>query len=218
VLRYQALVRDGKSPLARTARECCWADAIFCPARQKASPVTRYHLLSPRLLTIVSMTLAAALSRLIPHPPNFTPIGALALFGGACYAGRRTAFAVPLGALLLSDLIIGLHRLVPVVYGYFALMVLLGFWLRGRRTLIPIASATLASSILFFVVINFAVWALGDGYPKTWIGLTECYLAGIPFSRNLLLGDATYATALFGGLALAEQAFPQLREPALKPA
>ena len=177
-----------------------------------------------RFLVLVGMILAAAASRLIPHPPNFAPIGAMALFGGACFAHRRAAFVVPLAAMFLSDLAIGLlsgnlslglHRLIPVVYGSFALIVCLGFWLRSRRTVLPIAGATLAGSVLFFVLTNFGVWALGSLYPNTWEGLVACYVAAIPFFHNTLLGDAVYSTALFGGLALAEKGLPALREPVL---
>ncbi len=159
---------------------------------------------------------------MIPHPPNFAPIGALALFGGACFANKRSAFLVPITAMFLSDVAIGLasgdmtlglHRLVPVVYGAFALIVCLGFSLRRRRRLAPIATAALASSVLFFVVTNFGVWALGSWYPKTWAGLVTCYIAAIPFFGNTLLGDAVYTTALFGGLALLERGFPALRAP-----
>ncbi|MCI0330697.1 MAG: hypothetical protein L0196_07065 [candidate division Zixibacteria bacterium] len=176
-----------------------------------------------RFLVLVGMILAAAASRLIPHPPNLAPIGAIALFGGACFAHRRAALVVPLAAMFLSDLAIGvlsgnlslgLHRLIPVVYGSFALIVCLGFWLRTRRTLVPIAGAMLTSSVLFFVLTNFGVWALGAWYPKTWGGLVACYVAAIPFFHNTLLGDAVYTTILFGGLALAERGFPALRTPA----
>lgn len=175
-----------------------------------------------RFLVLVGMILAAAASRLIPHPPNFAPIGAMALFGGACFASKRLAFLVPSAAMLLSDLAIGLlsgdlslglHRLIPVVYGNFALIVYLGFWLRRRRNAVPIAGAALASSVLFFVLTNFGVWALGSWYPKTWDGLVACYVAAIPFFHNTLLGDAVYSTVLFGGLALAEKGLPLLREP-----
>ncbi len=169
--------------------------------------------LSPRLLTLVTMTMAAAATRLIPHPPNFTPFGALALFGGACYADRRAAFAVPLVALFLGDLVLGLHVLMPAVYGSFALIVVLGFWLRRRRNVVTIASAALAGAILFFVITNFAVWAVSHTYEKNWQGLAMCYIAAIPYFQNTLLGDASYTFALFGGLALAEWAFPRLREP-----
>jgi hypothetical protein len=177
-----------------------------------------------RFLVLAGMILAAGASRLIPHPPNFAPIGAMALFGGACFASKRLAFLVPLVAMFVSDMAIsllsgdlslGLHRLIPVVYGSFALIVCLGFWLRRRRKVVPIAGAALASSVLFFVLTNFGVWALGSWYPKTWDGLVACYVAAIPFFQNTLLGDAVYATVLFGGLALAEKGLPALREPAL---
>jgi hypothetical protein len=175
-----------------------------------------------RFVVLASMILAAATSRLIPHPPNFTPIGAMALFGGACYASRRAAFLVPLGAMLLSDLAIGLmsrdlwrglHALIPIIYGSFAVAVCLGFWLRHRRRILPIAGTVLASSVLFFVVSNLAVWVVSSWYPKTWGGLVACYVAALPFFRSTLLGDALYASVLFGGLALAEHKVPALREP-----
>lgn len=171
------------------------------------------RLLTPRFVTLATMTLAAALSRLVPHPPNFTPLAALALFGGACFADRRAAFGVPLAALFLSDLVLGLHRFIPVVYGSFALIVFLGFWLRSRRNVVPIACASLAGSVLFFVLTNFAVWAIGSFYPRTWQGLIACYVAAIPFFHNTLLGDALYTSALFGGLFLVERVSPKLREP-----
>lgn len=180
-----------------------------------------------RFVVLVGMILAAAASRLIPHPPNFAPIGALALFGGACFTSKRVAFLVPLAAMLLSDLGIGvlsgdlslgLHALIPVVYGSFALIVCLGFWLRRRRNAVPIAGAALASSVTFFVLTNLGVWSLGSWYPKTWDGLVACYVAAIPFFHNTLLGDAVYVTVLFGGLALAEKGWPVLRERELAPA
>lgn len=176
-----------------------------------------------RFAVLVSMIVAAATSRLLPHPPNVAPIGAMALFGGACFASKRAAFLVPLLAMLASDLAIGwlsgdpsmgLHRLIPVVYGSFALIACVGFRLRTRRRAAPIAAAALASSLLFFVLTNFGVWALGSWYTKTWAGLAACYVAAVPFFRNTLLGDALYTTLLFGGLALAERGFPALRAPA----
>src|SRR5438128_8384087 len=120
-----------------------------------------------RFLVLIGLILAAATSRLIPHPPNFSPIGAMALFGGACFAQKRWAFILPIAALLLSDLALGLYRLMPVVYGSFALIVCLGFCLRRHRKAVPIAGAALTSSVLFFVLTNFGVWALGSLYPKT---------------------------------------------------
>lgn len=175
----------------------------------ETSPPSRYFFLT-------AMIVVAILGRLIPHPPNFTPVGALAIFGGACFADRRLAFALPLAVLFVSDLFIGLHVLIPVVYGSFALNVLLGRWLRSRRTVFSTAGVTLVGSIQFFVVTNFACWVYFY-YPDTLAGLTAYYIQGIPYFLNTLLGDATYSTLLFGGLALAERGFPVLREPTLQP-
>ncbi len=165
-----------------------------------------------RALVIVGMVLAAAVSRLLPHLPNFTPIAAMALFGGARLADRRLAFLVPLAALFLSDLVIGLHAGMPFVYGSFALIVGLGLRLRERRSALPIAGAALAGSLLFFVVTNFGTWAVGGIYPRTPAGLAACYLAAIPFFGPTLAGDAIYTTLLFGGLALAVRWVPALTE------
>ncbi len=136
----------------------------------------------------------------------------MALFGGACLADRRLALLLPLAVLFLSDLVLGLHVLVPVVYGSFALNALIGRWLRSRRTIPITATVTLVGSVQFFVVTNLASWWLF--YPHTATGLVECYIAAVPYFQNTLLGDAVFTTALFGGLALAERGFPALREPA----
>jgi hypothetical protein len=167
----------------------------------------------PRSSVLVGMILAAAAARLAPHAPNFTPIAAIALFGGAHFADKRLAFGVPLAALLLSDLVLGFYGGMAVVYGSFALIVGLGFWLRSRRTIWPIAGAALASSLLFFLVTNFGMWAAGSLYPRTLSGLGVCYAAAIPFFRNTLAGDLFFSAVMFGGFALAEKRFPSLREP-----
>lgn len=169
-------------------------------------------MLSVRLIVLIGVILAAAASRVIPHPPNFTPIAAMALFGGAQFADRRLAFLVPLSAMFASDLVIGLHALLPVIYACFALIVCLGFWVRSRKSVFRIAGATLAGSVLFFVVTNFAVWAAGSLYPKTLDGLVTAYVAAIPFFRNTVLGDAVYVVALFGGFALIESLVAALRD------
>lgn len=176
-------------------------------------------MLTMRSTTLAGMIFLAAASRLVPHPPNFAPIAAMALFGGARFADRRAAFLVPLAAMFISDLLIGLHGLMPVVYGSFALIVCMGLWLRRREGVHTVAGTALAGSILFFVATNFGVWALSSSYPKTAQGLVACYAAAIPFFGNTILGDLFYAAALFGSFALAERRFPVLREaPALEPA
>jgi hypothetical protein len=183
-----------------------------------------FRFVSPRSTVIASAVLLAAVSRLIPHPPNFAPITAMALFGAATLADKRLALLTPLLALFVSDLCIeALHRMglmaswgiysgMWVTYSAFLLITLMGFLLRRHRTVPAIAGATLAGSVVFYVVTNFGVWAFGRLYPRTLEGLLACYTAAIPFFHNTLLGDAVYGTVLFGGFALAERLLPVLRE------
>jgi hypothetical protein len=172
--------------------------------------------LQPRSLVIMGIVFAAAALRIAPHPMNFTPIGALALFGGAYFSSKRAALAIPLLSLAAGDIFIGFHRLIPYVYASFLVTVAIGFWLRGKRSMPRVGAATLASAIQFFVVTNFAVWFTSTGtYAKTAAGLAACYIAGIPFFWNTLAGDAFYVLLLFGGMTLAERRFPSLREPSL---
>jgi hypothetical protein len=178
-----------------------------------------------RNLVILGAILLTAVTRTLPHPPNFAPMTALALFGAATLADKRVAVLVSLLSLLVSDLCIDiLHRWglmdtwgfysgMWMTYTAFLLVTLLGFALRRHRSLPGVASATLAGSLLFFIVTNFAFWATFDSYPHTWSGLILCYTAAIPFFQNTLAGDVVYSTVLFGGLALAERRFASLREP-----
>nr|BCX01439.1 MAG: hypothetical protein KatS3mg041_1485 [Bacteroidota bacterium] len=153
----------------------------------------------------------AALSRLLPHPPNFTPIGAMALFSGAHMGLRPGAFAVPLLALLVSDLLIGTHPLMPFVYGSFALITVLGYvLLHTRRTLWRLGGSALLASTLFYLITNFGVWAVGSWYPKTPEGLLSCYIAAIPFFGNTLAGDLFFTAVLFGLWAWLERRVPAL--------
>ncbi len=175
------------------------------------------NLLYRTLLALAIVALAAAM-RIAPHPWNFTPVGAMALFSGAVIRDRRLVFFFPILALFVGDIFIGFHKLMPVVYASFLVSVAIGFWLRDRRTVGRITAATLLGALQFFVVTNFAVWAFGLSYPRNSAGLLACYLAGIPFFWNTLAGDAVYAALFFGGFALAERLFPILREPALDPA
>ena len=164
-----------------------------------------------RLLAILSAVLVAAALRLVPHPPNFTPIGAMALFGGA-YIGRRAlAFAAPLGALLLSDLVLGFYHGMATVYFSVALIVMIGIVALGRISPIRVGLAALASSILFFVVTNFGMWLFSGFYPRTLAGLEACYVAAIPFFQNTVAGDLFYAALLFGGFKIAELLSPRLK-------
>lgn len=149
------------------------------------------------------LVLLAALCRLVPHPMNFTPVLAVALFGGATLP-RRISYAVPLGAMLLSDLALGygFGKMNVVVYGCLLAGVAMGWLLRDNRTLGRTIAATLSGSLLFYVVTNFVVW-LGPpmpppfDYPHTFAGLVKCYVMALPFFRNALAGDVCWTLGLF---------------------
>jgi hypothetical protein len=113
--------------------------------------------------------------------------------------------------MFLSDLVLGLHSLIPVIYGSFALIVCLGFWVRRNPKIWRIGGAAVIGAILFFVTTNFGVWLLGSFYSKTGTGLLACYTAAIPFFWNTLTSDLVYTVALFGGLHAAEWRWPVLR-------
>ena len=165
-----------------------------------------------RLLALLAAIVAAAALRLVPHPPNFTPIGAMALFSGA-YLGRRGAISLvaPLSALFLSDLVLGFYRGMPTVYFSVALIVIIGWMALKRVSPIRVGGAAIASSVLFFVITNFGMWLFSGIYPLTMAGLAACYVAAIPFFQNTLAGDLFFSGLLFGGFALLERALPALR-------
>lgn len=164
-----------------------------------------------RYVFTFALILLAAMSRLLPHPPNFAPITALALFGGV-YLDRRLTFAIPLLAMFLSDWVIGLYPEVMWVYGSFLAVGMIGLWLRNHPGLVPSIGATLAGSILFFLVTNFGVWVTSQvAYPRTVAGLLECYTVAIPFFRNTLLGDFVYVGVMFGVYEFAAKYIPSLR-------
>lgn len=164
-----------------------------------------------RVLTLTLMILAAAASRLLPHPANVAPIAAIALFSGAQFERKWMAFTVPLAALVISDAIIGFYPQMVITYIAFALVTCIGFALKNRQRALPIVVATLSGSVAFFLITNFALWNGYNLYPHTWAGVVEGYFAALPFFQHTVLGDLFYAALLFGGFALAERKYPQLR-------
>jgi hypothetical protein len=167
-------------------------------------------------MVFVLIVLAAA-SRLLPHPPNFAPVAAIGLYAGA-YTSRRAALLVPFVALLLSDLVIGFYHPVSMFWNYLAFACCLGLgagWLSRGRGLVRVAGAVLASSVVFFTLSNFGMWASGY-YPRTWPGLIECYTAALPFFRNTLASDVFYSAVLFGGHALLARYFVRPRVEAAR--
>ncbi|GIX22133.1 MAG: hypothetical protein KatS3mg121_0916 [Gammaproteobacteria bacterium] len=159
-----------------------------------------------------ALILAVAVFRLLPHPPNFTPVLALALFGGAQFRDRLSAWAAPLAAMGLSDLVLGMHASWAWVYGALLLNVFLArASLRARRGPGRLLVVTLCGSTLFFLLTNFGAWAtLPQLYGRDAAGLLEAYVAGLPFWRNALAGDLVFTFALFGLWHAAERRWPVL--------
>jgi len=158
----------------------------------------------PHIALIGGLIFLAALSRLIPHPPNFTPVEAIGLFAGAYLADRRMALLVPLLAMAISDAILGFHSGMAVIYALIAFTVWLGLRMGPHPSALKVAGFGSLSAVIFFVVSNFAVWASGGGvyYTHDLAGLTACYVAAIPFFANSLAGLALYSLMLFGGVEL----------------
>src|SRR3954454_6634999 len=130
-----------------------------------------------RLFALLAAIVGAAALRLTPHPWNFTPIGAMALFSGAHLGRRAIAFLAPLGALLLSDLVLGFYHGQATVYFSVALIVMIGVVALRRISPLRVAAAAVASSVLFFAITNLGMWAFSGIYPRTLVGLEACFVA-----------------------------------------
>ena len=150
------------------------------------------------ILPLIFVVIAAVLTRVLPHPPNFAPITGIALFSGSFLTGI-SAFVLPLGIMLLSDLIIGFHSTMIYVYGSFLIIVLLGRLLKKNNSFVRLTTISSTSSTLFFLITNFGVWLSENIYPKTLQGLEQSYIMGLPFFKNTLIGDFFYTFVLFYG-------------------
>ncbi len=157
------------------------------------------------------LILLGVIFRFIPHPPNFAPINAIALFSGYSLQNKFLAFAIPLSIMFVSDLVLGLHSTIWAVYLSFGIIVLLGFTLRKSFSFKKLTIFAFASSTIFYLVTNFAVWLTSGMYPLTKEGLIQCYIMGLPFYNYSplemfgfsLLGDITYTLVIFGAYKLA---------------
>jgi hypothetical protein len=145
----------------------------------------------------VGLILAIAATRVIPHPPNFTPVMSVALFGSAVFFNRYLGIALALAVMAVSDALIGWHSTLPYVYLAMAVAGVLGFLLREKRSLIKTIVVTATSSVLFFIVTNLGVFISQDMYPKTFTGLGLCFAMALPFFKNSLAGDFLFTGVLF---------------------
>jgi len=173
------------------------------------------NIFNPRFIFITTAILVAALSRLFPHIPNFTPIAAMALFGSVYMNDKRLAFIVPLMAMLISDIGLeiisgwGFHNTLIYVYVSFALTSVIGLLVRNKVSFMSITTASIVSSVLFFIITNFGVWAAG-GFQLGLAGLTTTYAIGIPWFAPTLLGDLFFNGVLFGAFYLVQRRYPVL--------
>lgn len=171
--------------------------------------------ISPRFIFVSSAILLAAASRLFPHIPNFTPIAAMALFGGVYFTDKRLAFVIPMLAMFLSDTAMelltgqGFHNTMIYVYLGFALTSFIGLRIRNNVSVLSVASGSIISSVLFFVITNFGVWAQ-SGFQLGAAGLGTTYVMGIPFFAPTLLGDLFFSGILFGAFYVAQLKLPKL--------
>lgn len=172
---------------------------------------------------LVIMILLAAFSRIIPHMSNFSPLGAIGLFGAAHFSKKWQAFLIPVAATWLSDLFINnviYGAYYPTFtwfydgfywqYGSYLLITLAGWFLLKKVTMSRVIAGALCSTAIFFLISNFGCW-VGTAAPQTFGGLAATYAAGIPFLKGTLLGDLCYSGILFGTFVLAQQQFPSLR-------
>lgn len=174
------------------------------------------------------LVVATVILRLLPHMPNFTPLTAIALFGGA-YLGKRTAVILPLLAIILSDylmLYIGpystgfnkfhspsemFYSTILFVWGSFIISSLIGIWIGKKRTAGRVAFGAILASLQFFIITNFGVWLLDGFYPFTLPGLLQSYVMGLPFYRGTFLGDLFYTGLIFGGFELSKNYYKKFR-------
>lgn len=192
-------------------------------AWESASNGANPRTLFARVTILVTMIFAAAATRILPHPWNFTAVGALCLFGGAYFHRRWAALLVPIVALAVSDVFLagfvygfGSLRHVWMSYVLFALTVCLGMLLRSRVTFTRVTVTALVASGMFFLISNFHAWLVGHGgYPLTPAGLLACYVAALPFAQNMLLANLFYSGVLFGGYELLSLQWPALRQPGM---
>lgn len=151
-------------------------------------------------LLVIFVVVIAAVSvamRLVPHPANFIPVGALALFCGT-YIKSRWGILLPVGLMVVTDFIIGIHSVVLFTWGSFLLFGMIGWWIKNNKNVLRVAGGSLLGSGIFFVITNAAVWAFTPLYSKTISGLIQSYYMAIPFFRNALVGDLFYVGIFFG--------------------
>lgn len=169
------------------------------------------NMLNTKFFSIFGIMLIAAFSRLIPHPPNVTPIISIALFGGILFSDKKIALIAPLAAMILSDIFIGFHGSIWAVYISIAAISLIGYYFIKQAKFLNIIGFSLLSSILFFAVSNFGMWLMMGLYPMTFSGLLLCYEAAIPFFRNTLISTLAFSSVFYLAYSMALKYVPDFQ-------
>lgn len=177
-----------------------------------------------RFSVLTALILLCAFSRIIPHMPNFSPLGTIGLFGAAYFSKKWQVFLIPIVATWLSDLFINnviygqyypeftwFYQGFYWQYGSYLLIALAGIFIFKKVNSQRVIAGALTSTAIFFLVSNFGCWIGSTTYPQNFVGLMTCYAAGIPFLKGTLLGDLVYSGMLFGTFTLAQHQFPALR-------
>lgn len=183
-----------------------------------------------RIGVLTAFILLAAFSRIIPHIPNFSPLGAMALFGAAHFTKKWQAFLIPIAATWVSDLFINnmiyaeyypnftwFYQGFYWQYASYLAIVLSAIFILKKINPARVLVGAFSSTAIFFLLSNFGCWIGSTFYPQNFGGLITCYAAGIPFLKGTMLGDVFYSTALFGSYSLVQNSFPVLRLPKVKP-
>jgi len=146
----------------------------------------------------ICLLVLGILSRFVVHAWNFTPVIALALFGGVYLKNKKLAILLPLALLAVTDFILGFHQMMFFTWGSIVLIAAMGLWVQKNKSLKTVLGGGLVSAVLFYVVTNFGVWLVSGMYPLTLAGLSECFVLAIPFFRSTLLGTLVYGLIFFG--------------------
>lgn len=170
---------------------------------------------SPRTFFIISAIFIAAFSRFIPHPNNFTALGAIALFAGATLNKRWLSLIVPMAAMFITDMYFGFHPTMWATYGSMALITMIGWAISGRQNVKSIAIASVVSVFLFFVITNGAMWVVSFYLPEPFYstdakGLANSFIEGLPFLTNSMISQVLYTGLLFGAFHAARVYRPSL--------
>ncbi len=162
-----------------------------------------------KLLVLTGFVVLAVLSRFLPVPPNFSPIMAIALFSGVYFTEKKLAYLLPMAAMLISDIFLGLHWDMFAVYASFAIIVALGSSMK-KIAVSSVVLNSLAGAVIFFIVTNLSVWMTSGMYSYNFAGLLSCYEMAVPFFRNTLASSLIYSAVMFGSYELATRYVPQL--------